>query len=85
VFGDTNALQTSASFDLAGDYVLSLTANDGDLISSDTLNLTVNEGAVLSDPQITPFEPWQLVATSNGSQVVAHHRQAFGKRQANSE
>lgn len=41
-FGKTGSLSTTASFPVAGDYVLRLTANDGLRSSSDELAVTVN-------------------------------------------
>ena len=42
-FGNANQATTTASFSLAGVYVLRLTASDGDLSSSD--EITVRTGA----------------------------------------
>jgi hypothetical protein len=41
-FGDENAVDTTASFSAAGDYVLRLTADDGELSASDDVAVTVN-------------------------------------------
>jgi len=41
VFGDANAVATSATFSVDGTYVLRLTANDGDLSSTDDVTITV--------------------------------------------
>jgi len=41
-FGNANALSTSASFSVAGTYVLRLTAFDGALTTTDDLTVTVN-------------------------------------------
>jgi uncharacterized protein YegP (UPF0339 family)/dienelactone hydrolase len=43
-FGDANAVDTVASFSEAGEYVLRLTADDGDLMTSDEVTITVQEG-----------------------------------------
>jgi len=40
-FGNTSAVDTTASFSGAGTYVLSLTANDGGVVASDTVTVTV--------------------------------------------
>jgi hypothetical protein len=40
VFGDANAVDTTATFTVPGDYVLRLTAVDGALIASDTMTVT---------------------------------------------
>jgi len=42
VFGNAQAAATTASFSVVGDYVLKLTANDGELSSSDTVNVVVD-------------------------------------------
>ncbi len=44
VFGTPNALSTSASFTVSGNYVLRLTASDGALSSSADVSVTVNPG-----------------------------------------
>ena len=41
-FSDTNSEDTTASFDLAGTYVLRLTADDSDLTAFDEIIITVN-------------------------------------------
>ena len=41
-FGTPNATSTSAAFSLAGTYVLTLTANDGELAGSDTITVIVS-------------------------------------------
>ncbi|MEZ4866164.1 MAG: S8 family serine peptidase [Caldilineaceae bacterium] len=41
-FGNVNAVQTTASFSVAGSYTLRLTANDGLLTTSDDIVVTVN-------------------------------------------
>jgi hypothetical protein len=41
-FGNASALSTSASFSIAGTYVLKLTANDGSLSASSQMSVTVN-------------------------------------------
>jgi VCBS repeat-containing protein len=41
-FNDSSALNPAANFSLAGDYVLRLTANDGELITFDEVAITVN-------------------------------------------
>jgi uncharacterized protein YjiK len=43
-FGDASAVDTSASFSVAGTYVLRLTADDGELTASDEVTVTVVEG-----------------------------------------
>jgi hypothetical protein len=43
-FGNANSLTTTASFSLAGVYVLRLTASDSVLTSTDDLTVTVNNG-----------------------------------------
>ena len=43
IFSETNNPSSTATFSAPGDYVLSLTATDGDLSSSDEINITVSE------------------------------------------
>ncbi|MEE9423976.1 MAG: SBBP repeat-containing protein [Methylococcales bacterium] len=45
-FGDSSAVDTTATFDLAGTYVLRLTVDDGELSSFDELTVTVNSAGV---------------------------------------
>ena len=42
-FANASAIDTTASFSLAGAYVLRLTANDGELVSSDDIVINVND------------------------------------------
>ncbi|GAB62920.1 hypothetical protein KSU1_C1324 [Candidatus Jettenia caeni] len=49
-FGDVNALDTTASFSEAGTYVLSLTADDGELITSDELSIEVSNPPIVNQP-----------------------------------
>jgi len=52
-FANANAKSTTASFSLAGSYVLRLTASDGSLSASDDLTVTVNPMAS-PPPTVTP-------------------------------
>ena len=54
-FGDRFEEDTTAFFDTAGDYVLRLEANDGDLSSAETVSLTVLEVAALPPPPAGGF------------------------------
>ena len=52
-FGNANAVDTTASFSLAGSYVLRLTANDSVLQASDDISVTVNPaGATNQSPSV---------------------------------
>jgi hypothetical protein len=51
-FGNANALNTTATFSLAGSYTLRLTANDGALSASDDLVVTVNAPASNQAPVV---------------------------------
>ena len=51
-FGNANAVDTSASFSVAGTYVLRLTANDSALSPSDTVTITVNPAAPNQPPVV---------------------------------
>ena len=46
IFGNASSLTTTASFSLAGSYVLRLTGSDGPLATSDYLTITVNPSGV---------------------------------------
>lgn len=51
-FGNANLPQTTASFSLAGIYVLRLTANDGELLRSDDVSMTVAAAPVNQPPAV---------------------------------
>ncbi|MFO7691209.1 MAG: hypothetical protein R6W83_11770 [Cryobacterium sp.] len=44
-FGNAAAVDTTASFSAPGEYVLELSAGDGELVSTDTVTVTVDEAA----------------------------------------
>ncbi|MFQ6028609.1 MAG: LamG-like jellyroll fold domain-containing protein, partial [Dehalococcoidia bacterium] len=52
--GDASAVHTTASFTVAGQYTLTLSADDGEKTSSDSLTVTVNSPPELKSIQITP-------------------------------
>lgn len=52
-FGNKNAASSTASFSVAGSYVLRLTANDSALSSSDTLSITVAAAPVNTAPVVS--------------------------------
>jgi hypothetical protein len=54
-FDDLAAVNTTASFSLAGTYVLRLSANDGELVARDDVTITVNPAP--TPPSITSFTP----------------------------
>ena len=54
MFGNVHALSTTATFSIAGSYVLRLTASDGALSTSSTLTITVNN-VVGAGPQLAPI------------------------------
>jgi subtilisin-like proprotein convertase family protein len=57
-FADSSALDTTVTFDVAGSYVLRLTASDGQLSASDTVTITVVFAPVIHVPaDITVTEP----------------------------
>jgi RHS repeat-associated protein len=64
VFSNPEALATTASFSVAGTYVLTLTATDGMLPVSDTL--TVNVRAA-NEPPVVDAGPDQTVVLSSGT------------------
>ena len=69
-FTATNALASDASFSVAGEYVLRLTANDSLLSGSDELTVTVNEPnlpPVADDLSLSLNEDDQLALSLTGS------------------
>ena len=73
VFSDQHSLATNAQFSMAGEYLLRLTATDGDLTSSDDIRITVNisnAGGALSGNRSS--SPSQVDLTSEGSADWAH-------------
>jgi hypothetical protein len=73
-FDNINSLNTTASFSVAGTYVLRLTANDSALSASDDVIVTVNPsqagGAVLTGSFATPSGPVNL--STEGTVDWAH-------------
>jgi hypothetical protein len=72
-FGDANALNTTASFSLAGVYVLRLTASDSVLSATDDLTVIVNinnGGGTLTGTQTT--HPSNIDLTMEGTSDWAH-------------
>ena len=59
-FGDTSQIETTASFTEPGDYVLQLTAIQGDLCDSDTLNVQVVEGPPVKNLHPVDTMPYQI-------------------------
>jgi hypothetical protein len=51
-FGDPSAPATTAAFQVAGNYVLRLTANDGALAASDEVDVRVNPAAPINQPPV---------------------------------
>ncbi|MGH8019021.1 MAG: PKD domain-containing protein [Opitutaceae bacterium] len=68
-FGDASAVDTTATFGLAGTYVLRLTADDGELQAHDELTVVVNAS---STPQALSFDgvddsvPWGDIEAFDG-------------------
>lgn len=56
MFGDADALETTASFSVSGTYVLSLTVNDGQFQKNDETTIAVN-GTSNNAPFISSFAP----------------------------
>ena len=54
IFADPNAASTSATFSVAGIYVLRFTADDTELLSSDDLTVTVDPGPKLTSIVVSP-------------------------------
>jgi len=53
-FSDASATATDVTFTLDGDYVLSITADDGELATSDTLTVVVEAAPVLTTLSVLP-------------------------------
>ncbi|PYR69577.1 MAG: hypothetical protein DMF88_05635 [Acidobacteria bacterium] len=62
-FGNPAALTTTATFPLAGAYVLTLTASDGELTGSDSVSIQVNPGAPNLPPVVNAGSD-EVVSTS---------------------
>ena len=79
-FGNPNVTVTTAQFSAAGEYVLRLTSNDGDLSAHDDLTVTVNENVAPPTVEITsPADGSDLTAptpingtVSNGEWVLEY-------------
>ena len=78
-FGDSSSLSTTASFSVAGTYVLRLMADDGELTTSDDLTVIVNSapiGSVLIEAESMASTPssggykTENVSTSSGGVVM---------------
>ncbi|TQV84957.1 PKD domain-containing protein [Aliikangiella coralliicola] len=59
-FSDASSLTSNVTFSVEGNYVISLTANDGDLSTTDNLNVTVSASPVelISDNFETDLGSW---------------------------
>lgn len=64
IFGNANALNTTASFSTAGNYVLRLTGSDGALAASDELAVTVNAPGASGSLSVTNTVPPSTVDLS---------------------
>ncbi len=71
-FGDSRAVDTSASFSAAGTYVLRLTATDTQYTRSDTMTVTVNAAPVDRDPVVWFTNPSDGAQLSGTIAVNAH-------------
>ncbi len=76
-FGDSNSLNTTASFSQSGTYILRLTANDGALLTTDDVSITVNSGSSGSSSEFQishsanyPQFVSQIATDPNGNFVV---------------
>jgi len=70
-FGNANAVDTTAAFDAIGQYVLRLTANDGDLSDSDDVTITVNHAAGAQTSSST-WQTFGLGQTLTGAFTVEY-------------
>jgi RHS repeat-associated protein len=77
-FSQPNQLSTSASFSIAGVYILRITANDSELSASDditvTVNAAVNQAPVVNAGQaqnlVVPYGPNLIVNPGNEGQII---------------
>ena len=58
-FSSPNAASTNATFSTTGTYVLTLTANDGELVASDTVTVVVN--GIPNNPPVVDAGPDQTI------------------------
>jgi hypothetical protein len=65
-FGNASAVDTTASFSIAGTYVLTLTGTDGSLSTSDSVTVTVNPAQTTTVPGV----PASCQATDQGNSTV---------------
>ncbi|HVF63172.1 MAG TPA: RHS repeat-associated core domain-containing protein [Casimicrobiaceae bacterium] len=63
-FGNANAATTTATFSVAGGYVLRLTASDGALSATGDVTITVNSGTLPPDPRTVASAIDPTVTTS---------------------
>ncbi|MFW6154714.1 MAG: PKD domain-containing protein [Planctomycetota bacterium] len=77
VFGDAGAVDTTASFDRLGVYVLRLTADDGDLQTTDDVTITVDPAA---DGQMssTTWQTFPFDEAQSGAFTVEYDAVADG-------
>jgi hypothetical protein len=68
-FADTTAVDTTATFSAAGDYVLRLTADDSDLSGTDTVNVTVTDVANVAP--VVDAGPDQSIALAGAATLDA--------------
>jgi uncharacterized protein YjiK len=73
IFENPTALSTTASFSLSGDYVLRLTANDGELSIYDETNITVagSAGTIILDVRITTSSDDAEEGTTGGVSLTS--------------
>src|SRR5215813_1216508 len=69
-FGNAAAVNTTASFSLAGSYVLRLTANDSALQASDDISVTVNPAGSTNQPPSVSAGPDQTITLPSSANLV---------------
>lgn len=77
-FGETSAVNTSATFSAEGGYQLQYEVSDGEFVSSDSLSVDVNAAPVVGGTgnNVNANNSWQTITTANGSAVQARHEAA---------
>jgi hypothetical protein len=73
-FGNANAVNTTASFSVAGSYVLRLTANESALQASDDISVTVNAAGA--------FTAYNDLAWAGGQLNSKEHADHFAERRS---
>ncbi|NIM60047.1 MAG: hypothetical protein GTO16_14085, partial [Candidatus Aminicenantes bacterium] len=69
-FGDSSAVDTTATFSEVGSYTLELSADDGELTGSDQVNITVSTASIIYVPQDYGTINAAIGAAQNGDLIL---------------